>query len=632
MASTFFGLNIAYTGLTASNASLNTTANNISNANTDGYSRQLVNQQAANSLRTYTTYGCSGAGVETTSIERQRDAFYDFKYWNNNANKGEFSELEYYMKQIEDAFKDDSTVDGFSTIFQKMYTMIQELDKNSGDPVTKTQFLGFAGNLTYYFNNMAGKLTTLQSDCNQELKNVVLQINSYAEEIASLNQQINVIELSGSMANELRDQRDLLIDKLSELVDVTTEEQPVYDTNNSGRETGATRYVVKIAGGQTLVDSSSYNSLECRAKANYASNNQSDVVGLYDVFWKDGRDFSLASDQIGGQLRGLIEIRDGNNGENFNGKVTEIGVNADGNTTVKVDVSADYLRDLSSCTLPIDGGVLKLGSKEYYFDSFEANYAVDADGNPYIESYNFIISRETEKNATQPDVSRVGQDASVGYGIDYQGIPYYQEQLNEWCRLFAEAFNKIVTQDGAVDGYGNEPDVVFVADNAVDDSQNTFLASRQKITAGTVISSKADSYYYLTAKNFNVNSKMLDDPQLMATHTGNPDEDSKSDIVDQLIKLRTDTSIMSFRGCGAGDFLQCVLADVALNTQSAKTMNSSYNNIAKAIDTQRLSVYGVDSDEEALNLVQYQHAYKLASQMISVLSEVYDRLILQTGV
>lgn len=632
MASTFFGLNIAYTGLTAANAALNTTANNISNTNTEGYSRQLVSQQAANSLRTYTTYGCSGAGVETTSIERQRDAFYDFKYWNNNASKGEYSELEYYMKQIEDSFKDDSTVEGFSTIFQKMYTMIQELDKNSGDPVTKTQFLGFAGNLTYYFNNMAGKLSTLQSDCNQELKNVVSQINSYAEEIASLNQQINVIELSGSMANELRDQRDLLIDKLSELVDVTTEEQPVYDTNNAGRETGATRYVVKIAGGQTLVDSSSYNSLECRAREIYVGNNQSDVAGLYDVFWKDGRDFSLASDQIGGQLRGLIEIRDGNNGENFNGKVKEIGVNADGKTTVKVDVSADYLRDLSACTLPIDGGILKLGSKEYYFDSFEANYAVDADGNPYIESYNFIISKEPEKNATQPDISRVGQNASVGYSIDYQGIPYYQEQLNEWCRLFAEAFNKIVTQDGAVDGYGNKPDVVFVADNAVDDKQNTFLASRQTIKAGTVISSKDDSYYYLTAKNFNVNSGMLDDPQLMATHTGNPDEESKSDIVDQLIALRTDTSVMSFRGCGAGDFLQCVLADVALNTQSSSTLHSSYDNISKAIDSQRLSVYGVDTDEEALNLVQYQHAYNLASQMISVLSEVYDRLILQTGV
>ena len=632
MASTFFGLNIAYTGLTAANAALNTTANNISNTNTDGYSRQLVNQKAASSIRTYTTYGCSGAGVETMSIERERDAFYDFKFWNNNANKGEFEELEYYMKQIEDYFKDDSTVDGFSTIFQKMYTMLEELDKNSGDAVTKTQFLGFAANMTYYFNNMAGKLETLQSDCNQELKNVVAQINSYAEEIASLNQQINVIELSGSMANELRDQRDLLVDKLSVLIDVSTEEQPVYDTNNAGRETGATRYVVKIAGGQTLVDSSSYNTLECRAKENYASNNQSDVVGLYDVYWKDGRDFSLASDQIGGQLRGLIEIRDGNNGENFNGTVTEIGMNADGNTTVKVDVSADYLKDLSTCTLPIDGGVLRLGSKEYYFDSFEANYALDADGNPYIESYNFIISKEPEKNATQPDIGRIGKDATVGYSIAYQGIPYYQEQLNEWCRLFAEAFNKIVTQDGAVDGHGNTPDVVFVADDAVDDKQRTFLTSRQPIAAGDVISSKDDSYYYLTAKNFNVNSKMVDDPQLMATHTGNADEASKSDIVDQLIKLKTDTSIMSFRGCGAGDFLQCVLADVALNTQSATTMHSSYDNISKAIDNQRLSVYGVDTDEEALNLVQYQHAYNLASQMISVLSEVYDRLILQTGV
>ena len=80
MPSTFFGLNIAYTGLTAANAGLNTTGNNISNVNTEGYSRQLVTQQANNALRTYTTYGCAGSGVDTIGIERQRDAFYDFKY------------------------------------------------------------------------------------------------------------------------------------------------------------------------------------------------------------------------------------------------------------------------------------------------------------------------------------------------------------------------------------------------------------------------------------------------------------------------------------------------------------------------------------------------------------------------
>jgi flagellar hook-associated protein 1 FlgK len=628
MPSTFFGLNIAYTGLTAANAGLNTTANNISNVNTEGYSRQTVTQQASNALRTYTTYGCAGSGVDTTAIERQRDAFYDFKYWNNNAQLGEYEELQYYMKQIEDYFKDDTTVDGFATIFEKMYTTIEELKKNSGDATTKEQFLGYAGNLTYYFNTMAANLEHMQTDVNLEIKNKIEQINSYATEIASLNKQINVIELTGATANELRDQRDLIIDNLSKIVDTTIDEQPVYDTNNPDRETGATRYVVKIAGGQTLVDSDRYNELVCEARTNYASNNQSDAVGLYNIYWNDGREFSVYSDQIGGELRGLIEIRDGNNGENFQGTVQDVSKNASGQTTVTVDVTADYLKSLATCTLPENGGVLRLGNQEYYFDDFSVTY--DANGD--IKSYTFTISDDPTKNTQMPDSGRVGKDASVGYTVDYQGIPYYQEQLNEWVRIFAEAFNNIITQDGSVDGYGNEADIVFVADEATDNTQRRFLDSRQDITDGTVISSTGDSYYYLTAKNFNVNSDMTNDPQKLATHTGETEGESKSDVVDDLIQLKTDTSMMSFRGCSAGDFLQCVLADVALNAQSANTLTTSYQNIANSIDNQRLSVSGVDSDEEALNLVQFQHSYNLASQMISVLTEVYDRLILETGV
>ena len=77
MTSQFFGLNIAASGLRASNASLNTTANNIANANTDGYSRQKVKQEASAALRVFATYGCAGAGVDTIAIERVRDSFYD---------------------------------------------------------------------------------------------------------------------------------------------------------------------------------------------------------------------------------------------------------------------------------------------------------------------------------------------------------------------------------------------------------------------------------------------------------------------------------------------------------------------------------------------------------------------------
>lgn len=628
MSSTFFGLNIAYTGLTAANAGLNTTANNISNVNTEGYSRQTVTQQASNALRTYTTYGCAGSGVDTIAIERQRDAFYDFKYWNNNAHLGEVEELEYYMKQIEDYFKDDTTVDGFATIFEKMYTTIEELKKKSGDATTKEQFIGFAGNLTYYFNTMAANLERMQVDVNLEIKNKIEQINSYSEEIASLNKQINVIELTGARANELRDQRDLIIDKLSKIVDTTVDEQPVYDSNYPDRVTGATRYIVKIAGGQTLVDSSRYNELVCEARPNYENMNQSDAEGLYRIYWDDGREFSVYSNQIGGELRGLIEIRDGNNGENFRGTVADVSRNNEGKMTVTVDITADYLKSLSSCTLSNNGGLITLGNKEYYFDSFNVTY--DGDGN--IKNYTFIISDDPAKNAQMPDSGRVGKDASVGYTVSYQGIPYYQEQLNEWVRIFAEAFNNIVTQDGSVDGYSQPADIVFTADEATDSTQRKFLDSRKEITDGTVISSDGDSYYYLTAKNFNVNKDMIDDPQKLATHTGETEGESKSDVVDDLLRLKTDTSVMSFRGCSAGDFLQCILADVALNAQSANILSESYANIAGSIDNQRLSISGVDSDEEALNLVQFQHSYNLASQMISVLTEVYDKLILDTGV
>lgn len=628
MPSTFFGLNIAYTGLTASNAALNTTANNIANVETDGYSRQTVTQQASNAIRTYTSYGCAGAGVDTLSIDRNRDAFYDFKYWNNNNKVGEYEEKHYYMKQIEDLFSDDKTIKGFTSIFNEMYNALEELQKNSGDLTTKQQFIGFANNLTYYFNTVAENLENIQLDANAEIKNKVDEINSYAQEIASLNEQINVIELTGTTANELRDRRDLIIDKLSQITNVEIKETPVYDTNNPDRETGATRYIVNIAGGQLLVDGSRYNELECVARANHEANNQSDALGLFDIVWKNGNEFSMGSQQIGGQLQGLIAIRDGNNGENFRGTVLDVSKNAATNKNeVTIEVTDAYLKDLNKCTLPQEGGIIQVGNQVFCFDSFQVIYN---DQNE-ITKYVFEISDNLEKNQYQPDSSRIGKEASVGVTINYQGVPYYQQQINEWVRTFAEAFNKILTQNGSVDSYGNDADVLFVANEATDITQRKFLDARNMVP-GTPVLSTGDTYYYLTASNFAVSKEMLDDAGLLASHTDKASGQDKYDVVDDLLDLRTNRDKMSFRGCNAGEFLQCILSDISLNASSANSFYESYQQIGTVIDTQRLSVSGVDTDEESLNLVQFQHAYNLASKVIQTLSEMYDRLISQTGV
>ena len=118
---------------------------------------------------------------------------------------------------------------------------------------------------------MANSMEQVQKDINSEIKLKVDEINSLSSEIATINKQINVIEMNtGAVANELRDQRDLLVDELSELVDVEVKETPIVDANDPDRETGGNRYTVKICG-QQLVDGNYYKTLTCVVRDTTAS-------------------------------------------------------------------------------------------------------------------------------------------------------------------------------------------------------------------------------------------------------------------------------------------------------------------------------------------------------------------------
>lgn len=639
MPSQFFGLNIAYTGLLASNAAMNTTSNNIANVQTEGYSRQQVTQQASNALRVFQTYGCAGAGVETLAIERIRDEFYDGRFWDNNAQLGEYDMKQYYMQQLETYFDDDGKSTGFKTIFdQLMITGMQALLKDPNSATAKSQFVGYAGALTEYFNGMAGNLEKVQKDINQEIKLKVDQINSLAGEIASLNKQINTIELAGTKANELRDRRTLLIDELSKIVDVEVKETPIIDANNENRETGANRYMVKIAGGQMLVDGSDYNGLECVARTSYEKVNQTDIDGLYEVYWADGQKFNLYNASMGGDLSGLIQMRDGNNGENFTGQVTATGTTttADGKThdTVTVKVTKAYLQDLNKCNLSDQGGILDLGNQEFYYDSWEYTCEYDANGNATY-SYTFTLS-DSEKNPRGITNDRVGKKAEIGTDLSYQGIPYYMNQMNEWIRTFSQKFNDILTSGYSGSG---DPGVKMFTGNKATSSEQFLLDDaakrydkQEKKNSKVTVKVNDDSYYRLTAKNFDILDAMEQDPSLMANRKNASDGVEQNDLLNDLKNLATDKSKMSFRGCNASEFLQCILSDVALNASRANTFYASFKDISNTIDNQRISISGVDEDEEAVNLVKYQNGYNLASKMIQTLTEIYDRLILETGV
>ena len=713
MPSQFFGLNIAYTGLLASNAALNTTNNNIANVQTEGYSRQQVSQQAANAIRVFQTYGCAGAGVETLTIERVRNEYYDSRYWVNNTKVGEYGQKQYYMEQLESYFDDNGQNAGFKTVFdQLMVSGLQAWKDNPDDLSTKEQFIGYAGALAEYFNGAVGNLQKLQKDVNQEIKAKIDEINSLADEIATLNKQINTIELNGNMkANELRDRRTLLLDQLSQIVDVETKETSVRDVNNLNQDTGATRFIVKIAGGQTLVDGNDHFELECIARTANEKVNQTDIDGLYDVRWKNGSSFNLHNAAMGGSLKGLVEMRDGNNSEYFTGQIKEIGMTTDENNvnhdTVTIEVGRHYLTNLNKCNLSETGGVISLGNREYYYDSWSYNVSYDANGEA-VYSYTFTLSASKQDgglNDQRLTNDRVGKEATIGNNISYQGVPYYMMQINEWVRTFSQKFNDILRS-----GYsGDKPGIdLFTADMTTEDKQYAFedyaneteeaylarvdemlkaegidpadtakvqevcqralsdyrydkeskaaydnrvaklkkasdkyglnmtdpeieKAAQLTVTVGKNVTGK-DNYYLMTGKNVNVSSTLVNDPDRLANKRKETDGVEQNDLLQDLGNLATDKGKMSFRGCSAAEFLQCVLGDVALNTKRAETFYKSYQDIAYSIETQRISISGVDEDEEAVNLVRYQNGYNLASKMIQTLTEIYDRLILQTGV
>lgn len=611
MPSSFFGLTVAYSGLNAAQASINTTANNISNVQTKGYSKQTVNLTAATALRCYQRFGSTGLGVSVDSVTQVRDEYYDEKYWNNQCNLGLYEKKLYYMEQIQNYYTDGTfsatSSAGFSTIYSKMFNALDTVKTNAGSSAARNEFISAAQELCTYFNSTAQQMQSLQSSINDEIKTTVDNVNSIAKKIALLNKQINIIEMESGHANELRDQRALLVDELSKIVPTTVSERQITNSNYEDQYTGATYYTVKI-NGQLLVDNYEYNELGCVAREEQY--NQTDIEGLYDIVWAEtGATFDVTATNMSGELRAMFEIRDGNNGENLTGRVTS-------STSDSITISRPSITDIDQMNLP-SSGVIWVNNTQYTYHSFTCE--TDDEGN--IETYTFQLN----KPITADEQTKLSnKKLEIGESVNYMGIPYYMNQMSTFLRSFCEAFNKI--EQTGVDADGNPMGSLFVADHKAAGTEYDMTDAIEGVT----FSSTSNNYYQLTAVNVTIADATLGDPDRFATQTRTEDGVDAYDLIEKLKDLQSKTEL--FRGGGGDTFLQCIYADITVDTQESEIFTDNYTNISSTIDNQRMSVSGVDEDEEALDLIKFQNAYNLASKCISIMAEMYDQLILQTGV
>ncbi len=607
MASTFFGLTIAGSALNSFQAAVNTTANNIANVNTAGYTRQQAIRYAAEALRVNEKYGMAGSGVTTTEITQTRDFYYDVKYWENNAKVGLFEAKLYYMQQIEDYLDDQG--DGFVSILGDMFAALDTVRDMPENTDARQSFISKSQNFANFFQSMYIGLKQLQEDCNQEIATQVDQINGIGQKIALLTKQINVIELQGVHANELRDQRALLIDELSELVEVDVRETNVVDPQHPDVFTGGTNYMVKI-NGQTLVDTFDYNTLKYVPRDKKV--NQSDAEGLYDLYWdRDNIPFNVTGKGCTGRLKALFDTRDGNNNEGFTGTIESVRA---GDTGDIVRIKDPSITDINSMTM-MDDGVITLNNKDYRYSGF----TYDAE----TQTYEFHLKRTLSVDQRDELTS---SKAAIGENIDAMGVPYYQAQANNFLREFAKQLNNL--QKSGVDLEGNPVGAFFVAGNSADGTEYDFA----DYDADGNMSTFNNDYYKLTTANVKVSNSIYRNPEKMATQFGDSYADGVANqtLVEEMLKLKHDVKM--FRGGGADEFLKCLITDNSVDTQKAETFYKNYSNISDTIVQKRMSISAVDEDEEGLDMIKFQNAYNLASKMVQTLTEMYDRLILETGV
>jgi len=304
--SSFFGFNVAVKGLFTAQRNMDIINHNINNVNTPGYSKQVAIQSASNPISLLNGTGMLGTGSEVLAIERIRDEYLDYKYWSENISYGEWNAKRTLLADMEVTFNEPSD-SGFNAVINSFYNSLQELAKDpSSDAIralVKEQGVTFAR----YFNNIASHFEELQFDINNQVKTVVTEINSLGTQIAQLNKQIYTAELDGNTANDLRDKRTLLIDELSKLVNIDVNEVVVGKLPNGKDDK---RMIITISG-KAFVDNFDVNKLTIKQRENKL-NEEEDIPNLYEVLWEDGNSLSVR----GGELKGLLDVRDGNDGEN----------------------------------------------------------------------------------------------------------------------------------------------------------------------------------------------------------------------------------------------------------------------------------------------------------------------------
>ncbi len=224
MRSSFHGIEMMKRGLFAQQSALNTTGHNIANANTEGYTRQRANMQAtpgmpAPGMNADRAPGLIGTGVEVTDLQRIREDFLDIQFRTENKHYGYWEAKFDGLDKIQSIMNEPSD-SGLQKVMDQLWQSWQDLAKEPESLSARAVVRQRAIAVAETFSSITTSLHELQNDLDNVVQVKVVDINSMAQQIANLNKQIADVVPHGYQPNDLYDQRDVLLDKLSKMAEI----------------------------------------------------------------------------------------------------------------------------------------------------------------------------------------------------------------------------------------------------------------------------------------------------------------------------------------------------------------------------------------------------------------------------
>lgn len=647
MRSTFHGLETGRRAIFTHQTALHTTGHNIANANTPGFSRQRVNFMQTEpfpkpGLNMPQIPGQLGTGVKAGAIQRIREGFLDMQFRGETSKFGYWDSRHVALTKMEDIMN-EPTEDGLAKTLDRFWKSLQDLSVHPEDSGARSVVRQRGMAVAETFNYTADSLKAVQRDMKSQIDVTINEINSLARQINNLNKQIASVEPHGFLPNDLYDQRDALVDRLSQIVNVKVEQ---VGSGGKALEIAEGKYTIKLIDengrdlGVTLVDGNRLEANEMRVAYHEDTGLVEHVFVASTNALKDPNFnyrttggvniFNVEQFRAVGKLKADLETY--GYVVNNNGQVEQKGLYPDmlRNLDQMVFTFVQEFNAVHRAGWNLND--VKNGSKLAPIDFFEFRNVEPTAGNFQGAASNLKLS-----GAIMSQLDNISASARSGGSI------YAQMDTTDVTGTKSPRVSGIFT------GTNPDPNSPLHLHVKWDAEANawSYSFSNEEDNGNVTWTPVAEGETSITVNGITIDLSRFEKPAIDEDSEDNFDKEwsivipegsrpigFSGDGSNALGLANVKDALLSFGGTTTNiqSFYQGVIGDMAVNTNEAERMTRNSDTLRMSVDQRRESVSGVSLDEEMTNLIQFQHAYNAAARTITLVDEMLDRIINGMGI